>query len=284
MIVYFNGSWMSKDEVCISPDDRGFLFGDGVYEVICAYRGKLFKSDAHFRRLARSLKALHIPSPDLEKLKGAVQTLLDRNELAASHAKIYIQITRGAAERGHAFPELAVAPTVYASAVAYTPPEALWETGVHTILVPDIRWMRCDIKSLMLLPNVLASQRAKEAGAYDAIFVRDGFITEGSHTSVCAVFDGVVVTHPLTHHILGGVTRDLVLDLCRTMTIPYQERPIPEEELRDADEVVVLGTTTGIMPVIAVEGHPIGDGKPGPVTRRLQRALAAMITASPAAG
>lgn len=279
MIVYFNGAFVSKDEVCISPDDRGFLFGDGVYEVICAYRGALFQAGAHVRRLARSLDALRIPAPDLDVLHKAARTLLVRNELADTYAKLYIQITRGAAERGHAFPDRPVAPTVYASAVSYTPPEALWTTGVRTILVPDIRWMRCDIKSLMLLPNVLASQRAKEAGAYDAIFVRDGFVTEGSHTSVCAVFDGVLITHPLTHHILGGVTRDLVLELCRQLGIPYQERPIAEEEITTASEVILLGTTTGVMPVVAIDEAPIGSGKPGPVTRQLQQALAAMMAA-----
>ncbi len=278
MIVYFNGRFVPKDEVCISPDDRGFLFADGVYEVICAFDNRLFMADAHYRRLSRSLEELRIPSPDLEVLRPAVASLLARNELEQGGAKLYIQITRGVASRGHAFPDEPVPPTVYATAIPYSPPEEAWETGVRAILVPDLRWARCDIKSLMLLPNVLASQSAKEAGAYDAILVRDGTITEGSHTSVCAVFDGRLVTHPLTHRILGGVTRDVVLDLCRELDILVRERPIREDELDRAEELMLLGTTTGVMPVVEIDALTVGDGRPGPVTLRLQRALLARMT------
>ncbi|MGC9468631.1 MAG: D-amino-acid transaminase [Anaerolineae bacterium] len=276
-VVYFNGRFMPKEEVCVSPDDRGFLFADGVYEVIAAHDGELFMADAHYKRLSRSLSALRIPEPTLEVLQPAVASLLGRNGLDRGGAKLYIQITRGVAHRNHAFPDDPVPPTVYAEAEPYTPPEELWQRGVHAILVPDIRWARCDIKSLALLPNVLASQRAKEAGAYDAIFVRDGVITEGAHTSVCAVFGGRLVTHPRTHHILGGVTRDVVLDLCRKGGIPVRERPILEEELGDADEVMLLGTTTGVMPVVSVDHLTIGDGHPGPITLTLQSQLRALM-------
>lgn len=279
MIVYFNDAFMPKEEVCISPDDRGFLFADGVYEVICAFDGRLFKPQAHFRRLTHSLEALRIPAPPMDALQAAVTSLLPRNHLQQGGAKLYIQITRGVAPRGHTFPDAPVPPTVFASAVPYTRPKAAWERGVGAILVPDIRWARCDIKSLALLPNVLASQRAKEAGAYDAIFVREGVITEGAHTSVCVVFGDRLITHPRTHHILGGVTRDAVLDLCRELGIPYRERPVRVEELAEANEVMLLGTTTGVMPVIKVDDRPIGAGEPGPVTRRLQQALQAMMMA-----
>lgn len=277
MIVYFNGTFVPKDEVCISPDDRGFLFADGVYEVICTWDGELFQADSHFRRLAHSLAALRIARPDLDELRHVARSLLTRNGLDRAGASIYIQITRGAAVRGHAFPSTPVSPTIYASVGPYTPPWEEWEDGVSAILVPDIRWARCDIKSLALLPNVLASQRATEAGAYDAIQIRDGAITEGSHTSVCAVFNGCLVTHPLTHHILGGVTRDVILELCRKLEIPHSEYPILEERLHKTAEVMLLGTTTGVMPVVAIDGHPVGDGKPGPITRRLQAELHPMM-------
>ena len=273
MIVYFNGEFVCKDEVCISPDDRGFLFADGVYEVACAFDGRYFEAEAHFRRLAHSLDGLHLPAPDLDVLREAAETLLERNHLTVGGARLYIQITRGVADRSHTFPETPPTPTVYASVAPYVPPQHLWRTGVRAILIPDIRWARCDIKSLALTPNVLASQRAKEAGAYDAIQVRDGAVTEGSHTSVAAVFAGVLYTHPLTQHILGGVTRDVVLGLCRELGIPTVERPILEEALCRADEVMFLGTSTGVMPVVEIDRRRVGDGAPGPLTLRLQAAL-----------
>jgi D-alanine transaminase len=151
---------------------------------------------------------------------------------------------------------------------------------VSIILVPDIRWTRCDIKALALLPNVLASQEAKERGAEEAVFVRDGVITEGAHTNVCAVLDGQLVTHPLTNYILPGITRRVVLELCAELGIPYREAPMGEEELRTASEAMILGTTTEIMPVVQVGGQPVGDGQPGPVTRQLQAAFRARV-ASP---
>jgi D-alanine transaminase len=279
MIVYFNGRLMPKSEVCISPDDRGFLFADGVYEVLCAFDGRFFQLDAHFARLVRSLGALHIPTPAVDELRSVMTSLLAQNSLDREGAKVYIQMTRGAAPvRGHAFPDEPISPTVYASAIRYTPPQEAWARGVSAILVHDIRWSRCDIKSLALLPNLLASQRAKEAGAYDAIFVREGVITEGSHTSVAVVFDGCLTTHPLTHHILGGVTRDVVLELCRDMGVPHRERPVMVEELTRADELMLLGTTTGVMPVGEVDGRKVGDGQPGPLTLRLQQALWSLMS------
>jgi len=277
MIVTYNGAFMPKDSVRISPDDRGFLLADGVYEVICAWNGKLFQEESHFTRLARSLDALRIPTPDLAALRSACTKLLAVNHLQQGGGKVYIQITRGVAPRGHAFPSADIQPTVYASASPYTPPRDYWESGVSAIVIPDIRWARCDIKSLALLPNVLASQRAAEAGAYDSILVRDGVVTEGSHTSVCAILGGCLQTHPLTHHILGSVTRDTVLSLCATLSIPVRESPILEQSLASASEVMFLGTTTGVMPVVTIGGAPVGQGTPGPITRRLQAALHAMM-------
>jgi D-alanine transaminase len=214
---------------------------------------------------------------DLDGLQRAMESLLQRNGLMHGAAKIYCQITRGAAPRDHAFPCPAVPPTVYVTAVSYTLPVELWETGVRAILTPDIRWARCDIKSLNLLGNVLATQKAKEAGAYEAILTRDGFVTEGSHTGVCAVLDGAVAIHPLTPEILGSVTRDVVLRLCKELQIPHTERDVSVEDLLDAEEVMVLGTTSGVMSVIDIDGHQIGAGCPGPIARRLQAVLHARM-------
>lgn len=276
MIVYFNGHFIPKEDVRISPDDRGFTLADGVYEVICAYGGRLFKLDEHLRRMERSLRALRIAGLDVSGLGKVAEEMLRQNGLKQADAKLYLQVTRGVAPRQHAFPDKAVPPTVYVSAAPYEPPQTKWAHGVKVILVHDSRWSRCDIKSVALLPNVLASQRAKEEGAYEALFVREGAVTEGSHTSFCGVFDGVLATHPLGNRILAGITRGVVLDLCRELGIPFRELPIDEGDLRRASELIVLGTTTGIMPVIAVGDWPVGDGRPGPITRDLQRAFREM--------
>lgn len=277
MLVYFNGTIRHKDEVRISPDDRGFVFGDGVYEVILAYKGRLFRAQAHFSRLHRSLGELRIREPDLAVLRNVSEKLLHENGLDQAYATVYLQITRGAAPRKHPFPSDETSPTVYISAQPFDPPEKEWTEGVKVILVPDIRWLRCDIKSTSLLPNVLACQQAKEQGAKDAVFVRDGAVTEGAHTSFCAVFDGTLVTCPESHYILPGITRHTVLELCRDMKIPVSLYPIQENRLADARECMLLGTTTEVMPVVRIGEHIVGNGKPGPITRRLQQALGEMI-------
>ena len=273
MTVYFNGAFKDKEDVSISPDDRGFVFGDGVYEVLQADQGQFLRKDAHFRRLRRSLREIRLDGVDLEALRGAVDQLLPRNDLQDRRAKVYLQITRGAAPRQHAFPPPSTEPTVYARAEALERPTQKWEQGVKIILRPDQRWARCDIKSLNYLPNVLANQAAMEADAYEAVMVREGLVTEGSHSSVLAVFDGTVVTHPLTNHILPSITRNAVLSLCDDLGIPVEETPVPRADLPEADELMLLGTTTGVMPVVQVEDWAVGDGTPGTLTRRLQAAF-----------
>lgn len=273
MTVYFNGEFVDKADVSVSPDDRGFVFGDGVYEVIRAEQGQLFQPDAHFRRLERSLRETNIRNVDVDRLRDAVHSLLYHNKLQDRHAKVYLQVTRGAAPRQHAFPDEPTEPTVYATASPHSPPIEKWENGVSTILYPDRRWERCDIKSIALLPNVLANQAAMEADAFEALLVRDGVVTEGSHSTVLGVFDNTVVTHPLSNRILPSTTRTVVLRLCDTHDIPVDESPIPKNDLRDADELILLGTTTGVMPVIQVDDWAVGDGTPGPITRELQAAF-----------
>ena len=273
MTVYFNGTFVDKEDVSISPDDRGFVFGDGVYEVLRAENGQLFQADVHFQRLRRSLHEIKIQGVDIDALREAMSSLLYHNDLQDGEAKIYLQVTRGAAPRQHAFPEASTEPTVYATASAHEPPVEKWKSGVSTILHPDQRWARCDIKSIALLPNVLANQAAMEHDAYEAILVREGVVTEASHSTVLGVFDDTVVTHPLTNRILPSTTRRLALRLCDRLDIPVEETPILEADLPDMDELILLGTTTGVMPVVQVDDWTVGDGTPGAVTRELQAAF-----------
>ena len=277
MVVYFNGSFVDKSEVAISPDDRGFLFGDGVYEVIRAVDGQLFRLDDHRKRLRQSLEGIRLrEAVDTDALWAAAKALLSRNDLMEGDAKIYLQITRGAAPRQHAFPDPPVDPTIYATAHAIDLPTEKWEHGVKVILQPDQRWARCRVKSLNYLPNVLANQAAMEADAYEALLTREGFVTEGSHSTVAAVVDDTVVTHPLTPRVLPSVTRTVVLELCDDLGVPVDKRPLAVNELPAADELFLLGTTTGVMPIVQVEDWAVGDGTPGPVVRELQNAFRAL--------
>lgn len=273
MIVYYNGRFLPKEDVRISPDDRGFVFGDGVYEVAVAYDGRFFRMDEHLDRLARSLREVRIAGPERGVLENVAYELLQRSTPDTPHAKFYVQITRGAAPRRHAFPEDGTSPTVYATIGPYVLPEEQWERGVRVILQPDWRWARCDIKSVALLPNVMASQRAEEAGAFEAILRREGIVTEGSHSTVLGVFDGTVRTHPLTQRILPSITRAVVLELCAELGIPVEEQPFTVAQLQEADELILLGTTTGVMPVVQVDDWAVDDGVPGPITRQLQQAF-----------
>lgn len=273
MTVYFNGDFMDKADVSISPDDRGFLFGDGVYEVVRAEDGRLFRLDAHRRRLARSLEAIQLHDVDTEALWDDVHELLVRTGLDNGAAKVYLQITRGAAPRQHAFPNSPTAPTVYATASPHEPPLDKWEHGVSVILHPDQRWARCDVKSTSLLPNVLANHRAQEQGAYEAVLVREGFVTEGTHSSIAAVFDGTVTTHPLTNRLLPSITRETVLELCDDLGRPVDESPVAVDDLSAADELFLMGTTTGVMPIVQVDDWTVADGTPGPVAQELLEAF-----------
>ena len=272
MLVYLNGDYMPKEEARISPEDRGFLFADGAYEVFHAYEGRLFKAEEHLERMARSLRELRIDGPERDLLRDVAETLVRENGLSRGNAVVYMQVTRGAAPRKHTFPANDTPPTVYTKAYPHTLPHELQQHGVPVILAPDIRWTRCDIKSIALLPNVLAHQRAKDSGRHEVIFVRDGMITEGALTNVCGVFDGRLVTYPRSPYILAGITRGVVLELCNTLDIPVEEFPILEKNLSHADELMICNTTSEILPVTQVDGWTVGDGTPGPVTRALQQA------------
>ena len=273
MIAYLNGQYAPSEQIKISPQDRGFLFADGVYEVIRAYQGRLFELDAHMRRLERSLRELKIRFADVQGLKAVCRKLIDDNGLTEGDALVYIQITRGAHPRDHGYPSGDVLPTVYAVSRGYTPHDKEKADGIRVVLLPDIRWARCDIKTVALLPNVMAHQQALDAGAHEAVLVRDGVVTEGTRFNVFGVFDGTVVTAPKTNYILPGITRDVVLRLCREKEIPVTEYPMSESQLREADELFAVGTGTEVTPIVRVDDWTVADGRGGPITRRLQQAF-----------
>ena len=277
MHVYLNGHYIAARDASISPLDRGFLFGDGIYEVVRALDGRLIEAERHWKRLARSLRETRIERPPASG-DGAVSDLalrlLEENGLTQGHALVYIEITRGSVSpRTHHFPPSGTAPTVFASAASFTPFDGERRSGVPVILAPDERWARCDIKSVNLLPNAMAKQLAVEAGAWETVFVRDGQITEGTSSNCFAVIDGELRTHPATHAILGGVTRDVTLGRARALGIPVAERPFTVAELETAEEAFLTSTTNDVMPIVRVDGERIGTGEPGEVTKRLGEAL-----------
>lgn len=270
MIVYLNGAYVDHTGAKISVDDRGFVFADGVYEVIRVYDGQLFMAEPHMERLRAGLRALLIESSAGDGLLEVAERLLDENALRDGDATVYLQVTRGTAPRRHAFPAAGVAPTVYVAAKPFTQhPSEFFERGVAAITVPDTRWSRCDIKSISLLPNVLANQQAKENGAFEALFVRDGALIEGSHSNLFGVIDGELRTYPECNYILGGITRRLVLELAAENQVPVRETPLYAHEIPEIEELFLSGTTTEVMPITTLDGRPVGDARPGPLTRRL---------------
>jgi D-alanine transaminase len=268
--VYFNGRYLPKDEVRLSPDDRGFVLGDGVYEVIRTYDGQLFALEGHLERLRRGLRELAIEGVDVDGLGDVCRELLQRNGLGGGDASLYLQVTRGAAPRTHFFPDPPVPATVFVQGGRFSL-KGDPAKGIHAITVPDIRWARCDIKTVQLLANCLANQRARSAGAQEALFVRDSAVLEGSYSSLFFVLEGEVRTAPKNNYILPSITRDIVLDLCRTSGVPARESPVFTHELPRATESFVAGTTVEVMPIARIDGVAVGDGVPGPVTRKLQK-------------
>jgi len=275
--VFFNGSYIPKSEVRISPDDRGFLFGDGVYEVVRMYGGHGFEMDGHVRRLAEGMKAIGIAG-DAGLLHAVCEQLIERNDLRDRDAIVYIQVTRGVAPRAHHFPNPAVPPTIYASAWAFTPTTDL-AVGVGVVTAPDHRWTRCDIKSVSLLANCMAADQAAVAGAYEALLVRDGMVIEGTRTSLFGVLDGVVRTAPVSNYILPSITRAVAIELCESEDLALDQRPMTVEECERADELFLAGTTTEIMPIVRVDDRPVGDGRPGPIATRLAHLFADRVRA-----
>jgi D-alanine transaminase len=267
--VYLNGEWLPPEEAKISVFDRGFIFGDGVYEVIPAYGGRLFRLQQHLQRLDTSLADIGLPNP---LAAGEWRAVLERlvHESGSDDQSVYLQVTRGPAPRDHAFPKQ-VTPTVfaYAQPIRYPDP-VLLRTGITAVTTADIRWQRCDIKTTALLANVLLRQLAVEQDAAETILVRDGYLTEGAVSNIFVVRAGVVLTPPKGRFILPGITRDLVLELVRTHGIPCEEAPISEAHLRSADEVWVSSSTREVLPVTRLDHKPVGDGRPGPLVERVR--------------
>jgi D-alanine transaminase len=269
-ISYLNGQYLPHDEIKISPDDRGFLFADGIYEVVRWYGGFFFDMEGHLARLKRSLKEVCIEWNDADTLPHIASELIHKNGLGDCCATVYIEITRGAAKRKHNFPDPPVRPTVYAFASRLSTDTLKWERGISTSLVPDIRWSRCDIKSIALLPNVLSYQKALEDCNEEAVFVRNGVITEASHSNAFFIRDEILYTHPESEFILSGITRKNILRLAKKDGIIFQEEAMPADMLDYIHEAFVANTSGEIIPVIKIGEKTIGDGTPGPVTKRLQ--------------
>jgi D-alanine transaminase len=276
-IVYVNGQFLPRSEARVSVEDRGFVFGDGVYEVLRVINGRLFATRFHNQRLERSLDGVRIALKRGDSPASFVeigQQLLKENNLLQGEATLYMQVTRGATTRAHNFPPPDTTPTVYISAARFTPYADLAQSGASAITHPDLRWARCDLKTLNLLPNVLASQAAKERGAFEAMLIRDGVVTEGTRTNFFGVVDGSLRTHPSDNHILPGITRSVLRDLARGLGIELDETPIEASEIPKLSELFLTGTTTDVMPVVKLDDKPVGKGKPGELTRKLQRVLA----------
>ncbi|KPV40656.1 cytochrome C [Thiohalorhabdus denitrificans] len=275
-IAYVNGTFLPLSEARVSILDRGFQFADGVYEVIPVYGGRPFRLDAHLGRLERSLREIGMAPPmDREALGEQVRELIARNE--GRDCQAYIQVTRGEAPRNHPFPD-AVHPTVVMTCTPVTPvPEEWIREGVSVITAEDIRWARCDIKSIALLPNVMMRQKAAESGAFEALWVHQGQVMEGAASNIFAVFGGRAVTPPDGSRVLPGITRDVVLELAAEQDLPVASGEIDAADLPHAEEIWVTSSTKEVLPVTRLDGEPVGKGRPGPLFRTVLDAYRARI-------
>ena len=269
-MVYINNRIIPVEEATISPFDRGFLFADGVYESIRTYNGKLFRFKDHLDRLKRSLKEIRINFNNLDSLENIIYDLIKKNEIDGE-ALVYLQITRGSAiPRTHGFPSGKVSPTLFISVKEFDEDFAEQEKGVKVILQEDVRWLRCDIKSTSLLPVVMASQKATEENAAEAILIRDGIITEGTHTNFFAVKNETVFTAPSSRLILDGITRKVVLEFCDKFKIDCREEFINKDDLKSYDEFFITSTTKEITPVVKIDYWSVNEEQPGQITKSLQ--------------
>jgi D-alanine transaminase len=270
-MLYVDGKWVEPGEAAIQPEDRGYNFGDGIYEVVRIYRGRLYQWDAHIDRLFRSAREIKMDLPwTKEELDSIARQLMEKNGITADDdAFLYLQISRGAAPRLHDIPS-GIRPVIMAFVRRKERPLADMKKGLTAQLVPDIRWLRCDIKTLNLLGAVLVKQYAKDAGAQESILHRDGIVTECSASNLFAVKNGALYTHPADNLILHGITRQTVIDLAKKNGIAVHEEAFDIEFLKQADELFLSSTTAEIMPIISVDGKAVGSGHPGPIAQKLQ--------------
>lgn len=266
--VFLNGEYLPAEAAQVSVLDRGFLLGDGVYEVIPVYNGLPFRLTEHLQRLQRSLNGVRMGNPHTDEGWGEIISRLVKDNGGGDQA-VYLQVTRGVAPRDHVFPE-GVEPTAFVMTNPIKPlPEWFKKDGIKAITVEDIRWAQCDIKAITLLPNSLLRQKAQDVGAQEALLIRDGYMTEGSASNSYAVIDGVIFTAPKDEKVLPGITRDLVLELAQSAGIPYREEAVSAEQLQRADEIWISSSTRELLPVTTLDDEPVGDGKPGPVWQQL---------------
>jgi D-alanine transaminase len=272
-VVYLNGQFLPKDQAMISPDDRGFLFGDSIYEVTRWYGDYFFDLAGHAARFRRSMQETRILWEDEARLEEITEELIHRNDLGSECAIVYFQATRGAAPRNHAFPDPPVKPTVYGFARRHSLNTLLCERGTGLWLTPDPRWTRCDIKTTALIANILPYQEAHDRGFSEVCFVRDGFVTEGAHSNIFFVRDEKLYTHPETCDILSGITRKNVISIAVANGITVVEEAVAADMIPYMNEAFFCSTTSEIIPAVRISDQVIGDGTPGPVTRRLQMQL-----------
>ena len=271
--VYLNGKFLPIEQAYVPVLDRGFIFGDGVYEVIPVYSGHPFRLREHLKRLDQSLAAIRLPNPhDASTWERLIRELLVPNMACSAAYKdisLYLQVTRGSAPRDHAFPAETV-PTVFMMcSPLVTPSDAVREQGVAAISADDFRWDRCDIKAISLLPNVLLRQMAVDAGAIETVLFRDGILTEGAVSNIFAVENSVILAPPKDNHMLPGITYDLILELAEANDIPLEIGYFEEARIRAADELWTTSSAREILPITSLNGKPIADGKPGPVFKRM---------------
>ncbi len=286
-LVYLNGVFLPLEEARVSVLDRGFLFGDGVYEVIPVYDRRPFRLREHLMRLQHSLDGIRLANPHTEaQWTELVLRIAEGAEWADQG--IYLQVTRGPGPRDHAFPAH-IRPTVFLMPIPLNPPPpALVEAGVCAVTAVDDRWLHCDIKTISLLANVLLRQRSVDAGCAETLLLRDGWLTEGSSSNVFVVIGGVLATPPKSHLMLPGITYDVVLELARRLDLPHEIRPVSEAELRAAEEIWLTSTPKEVLAVTRLDGRPVGDGRPGPLFRRMHAAYQdykrEVMRAAPAGG
>ena len=268
--IYLNGQFMPLAQARVPVLDRGFIFGDGVYEVIPAYSRHPFRLAAHLRRLQGSLDAIRLSNPHTDdQWSQLIERLIEQN--AWDDQSIYLHVTRGVAPRDHAFPK-DIAPTVFMMSNAMTyPPRDQVDNGVGAVTAVDNRWLRCDIKAVSLLPNVLLRQLAVDAGCAEAVMLRDGFLTEGAASNIFVVRSNILLAPPKSHLMLPGITYDVVLELAEADGIAIDIRDVPETELRNADELWLSSSTREVLAITRLDGNPVGDGKPGAMFRRMYR-------------
>lgn len=267
---YLNGEYLPLSQARISPLDRGFLFADGVYEVIPVYARVPFRGDEHLRRFQKSFDGIRLPNPHtLEEWNAIISGVIAKADF--DDQAVYIQVTRGAdVKRDAAFPKADVKPTVFVfTAPMVKPSAAMRENGVATVSAPDIRWTRCNYKTVSLLPNAMTRQLSAEAGATETVMFRDGFLTEGSSSNIFVVKDGVILAVPQDNRILAGITYDVVIELAKKHGARYEVRMITEAEVRSADEMWITSSTKEVLPIATLDGKPVGCGQPGPVTRQM---------------